>query len=144
MLLWSEEFETGHSLIDTHHRMLIAYINRLEELARNSDPGRVDVELFLRFIEFLETYILAHFSAEENCMRRFKCPVGVENAQAHQAFLVYFQKFKLRLEIEGYRSEVVKELHESCKSWIQQHILRIDVQLKPCLNQISEPEEEPE
>jgi len=30
MLQWSEQFETGHSLIDTQHKMLITYINRLE------------------------------------------------------------------------------------------------------------------
>ncbi len=141
MLLWNEQFETGHPLIDTQHRMLISYINRLEDLARNTSPSREEVELFLRFIEFLETYILTHFREEEDCMNRFKCPVHAENKSAHQAFLEFFQKFKLRLEAEGYRPEVVKELHDACSAWIQQHILRIDVQIKPCLNQASAPEE---
>jgi hemerythrin len=141
MLLWSEQFETGHLLMDTQHRMLISYINRLEELARNTNPSRVEVELFLRFIEFLETYILTHFREEEECMNCFKCPVRVENKMAHRAFLGFFRKFKLRLEVEGYRPEVVEELHEACSAWIQQHILRIDVQLKPCLRQTSAPEE---
>ena len=141
MLLWSEQFETGHSLVDTQHRMLISYINRLEDLAQNTNPSRVEVELFLRFIEFLETYILTHFREEEACMHRFKCPVHVENKQAHRAFLDFFRKFKLRLEAEGYRPEVVQELHDACSAWIQQHILRIDVQLKPCLNQTSAPED---
>ena len=73
-------------------------------------------------------------------MHRFKCPVHAENENAHRAFLEFFRNFKLRLEAEGYRPEVVQELHESCHLWIQQHILRIDVQLKPCLNQIPAPE----
>jgi len=141
MLLWSEQFETGHALVDTQHRMLISYINRLEDLAQNTRPSRVDVELFLRFIEFLETYILTHFREEEECMNRFKCPIRAENRSAHQAFLAFFRKFKLRLETEGYHPAVVKELHDSCSAWIQQHILRIDVQLKPCLNQIPAPDE---
>ena len=134
MLLWNEQFETGHPLIDTQHRMLISYINRLEDLARNTSPSQVEVGLFLRFTEFLETYILTHFREEEDCMNRFKCPVHAENKSAHQAFLEFFRKFKLRLEVEGYRPEVVQELHDSCSAWIQQHILRIDVQLKPCLS----------
>ena len=74
-------------------------------------------------------------------MNRFKCPVRVENAKAHRAFLEFFRKFKLRFEVEGYRPEVVQELHESCSAWIQQHILRIDVQLKPCLNRTAALEE---
>ena len=72
-------------------------------------------------------------------MNRLKCPVRVENKNAHRTFLEFFRKFKLRLEAEGYHPGVMQELHESCSSWIQQHILRIDVQLKPCLNRISEP-----
>jgi hemerythrin len=141
MLLWNEQFETGHLLVDAQHRMLISYINRLEELAQNTNPSRIDADLFLRFIEFLETYILTHFRDEEGCMNRFKCPVRAENKMAHRAFLGFFRKFKRRLEVEGYRPAVMQELHESCSAWIQQHILRIDVQLKPCLNQISAPEQ---
>ena len=141
MLLWTEQFETGHLLVDTQHRMLISYINRLEDLAQNSNPSQVEVELFLRFVEFLETYISTHFRDEEGCMHHFKCPVRVENQLAHRAFLAFFRKFKLRLEVEGYHHEVVQELHDACSAWIQQHILRIDVQLKPCLNQTSAPEE---
>jgi hemerythrin len=142
MLLWSDQFETGQPLLDTQHRMLISYINRLEELAHNAHPSREEIELFLRFIEFLETYILTHFREEELCMNRFKCPVRMENAQAHRAFLEFFQKFKRRLGLEGYRPEVVKELHDSCCSWIQQHILRIDVRLKPCLNESAAEDQE--
>ena len=141
MLQWSEQFETGHPLVDTQHRMLISYINRLEDLAQNTQPSRMEVELFLRFIEFLETYILTHFREEEECMNRFKCPIRAENVLAHRSFLEFFRKFKARLEAEGFRPEVVQELHESCSAWIQQHILRIDVQLKPCLNQAPEPEQ---
>jgi hemerythrin len=141
MLQWNEQFETGNLLVDSQHRMLISYFNRLEELARNPSPSRVEVELFLRFIEFLENYILTHFREEEECMHGYKCPFRAENQMAHRAFLGFFRNFKLRLEAEGYRSELVQELHESCSDWIQQHILRIDVQLKPCLNQM--PDSEP-
>jgi len=64
MLNWNEKFETGHELIDTQHRMLISYINRLEVMAGITNPSAVDIELFSRFIEFLESYILTHFTEE--------------------------------------------------------------------------------
>ena len=141
MLVWTEQFETGHSLLDAQHRMLIAYINRLEELVQSDQPSSVDVELFFRFVDFLESYFLMHFGTEENCMHRFKCPVHEENKQAHAAFLDFFLKFKRQLKTEGCHPDQMRLLHGYCNTWIQKHILRIDVQLAPCLKQPSEPDE---
>ena len=86
----------------------------------------------VRFVEFLEDFCLAHFREEEDCMLRFRCPVHHAAQAAHHEFLNFYQGFKLRFGIEGYSAEVVKELFEACVAWIQRHILRIDVQLKPC------------
>ena len=138
MLQWNEQFETGHLLIDTQHRMLIGYINQLKGLSNSTNPSREEVELFFRFVEFLESYLLTHFREEEECMLRFRCPAHQENKKAHREFLDYFGQFKLQLEIEGYRPEEAKKLHEYCRAWIQRHILRIDVQLKPCQIEVSD------
>jgi hemerythrin len=132
MLEWSEKFETGHSLIDTQHRMLISYINRLEEMSQNRAPSKGDIELFSRFIEFLEDYVVMHFGEEEERMICFRCPAYKDNKRAHTEFLDFFQTFKRQFEVEGYRLEVVRELYEACVAWVQRHILRIDVQLRPC------------
>jgi len=131
MLDWNEQFETGHSVIDSQHRMLISYINRLEELSRSRYPIKDEVELFFRFMDFLENYVITHFTEEENCMLRFRCPAHKENMIAHTEFLDFFRGFKLRLEVEGYSSEAVQQLYAACVAWIVRHILRIDVQLKP-------------
>ena len=136
MLQWSKKFETGQSLIDTQHQRLISYINRLEGLSRNTNPSRQEVEFFVQFIGFLETYIVVHFGQEEECMNSHRCPAHQKNKEAHGKFLKFFREFKHRFETEGYRPAVLAELHEACNSWIQDHILKIDVQLKPCLNRL--------
>ena len=115
--------------------MLISYVNRLEEMSKNSNPSRNEVELFLRFIEFLEDYVMHHFSEEDECMVRFRCPAHKANKIAHTEFLDFLRGFKLRFGDEGYRPEVVNDLFKACIAWIQRHILRIDVQLKPCQTQ---------
>jgi len=140
MLNWNENFATGQALIDTQHRMLIAYVNRLEGLAENTSPSPEEVALFLRFIEFLEDYLVTHFKEEEQCMYRFRCPAHHDNLRAHSEFLDFFRGFKLRFDLEGYRSEVVRELFAACVAWIQRHILRIDVQLRSCQTPVFEPE----
>jgi hemerythrin len=133
MLRWNDQFETGHSLIDTQHKMLISYINRLEGMSCITNPSREEVEFFVQLVNFIETYIEVHFKQEEECMNSYRCPVHRENKAAHEAFLSFFRKFKRHFELDGYRPAVLKELHDSCSSWIQQHILQIDTQLKPCL-----------
>jgi hemerythrin len=140
MLQWNEKFETGHMLIDTQHRVLISYVNRVEDLSQATNPSRDQVELFFRFMEFLETYILTHFQAEEDCMYRFRCPAHFENKKAHTEFLDYFRQFNRQLAIEGYHPDAAKELHNACAVWIQRHILRVDTQLKGCQKRPPEPE----
>ena len=135
MIQWSEKFETGHSLIDSQHRMLIDYINRLEGMSRSSNPSRAEVEFCVQLLGFMETYIAVHFTHEEGCMVSHKCPVSHENKKAHHDFLRFFRQFKARFDAEGCRPEILEQLHQTCGAWIQQHILRIDVQLRPCLNQ---------
>ena len=141
MLDWNEKFETGHSVIDSQHRMLIAYINRLEELSVSSHPSKEEIELFFRFMDFLENYIITHFTEEEGCMLRFRCPAHKDNMIAHTEFVDFFRGFKLRLQIEGYSSEAVRELYAACVAWILRHILRIDIQLRPCQTPFYESEE---
>jgi hemerythrin-like metal-binding protein len=130
MLEWNEQYETGDALIDAQHRMLISYVGRLEALAQTVNPTPEDVHLFVRSIEFLETYALTHFQQEENCMRRARCPAHRDNLQAHSEFLDFLNQFKRQVELEGWRSDLVRELHTSCTAWVVRHILRIDTWLK--------------
>lgn len=130
MIDWNEEVETGHSLIDAQHRMLISYVNRLEGVWQNTNPSREEVELFVRFMEFLEDFILDHFKKEEDCMLRVRCPVHNYAQAAHHEFLTFLRGFKQRFGLKGYRAELVRELFEACVSFIHGHILRTEAQLR--------------
>ena len=134
MLQWNQQFVTGNSKIDSQHRALISQINRLEEMAHNTNPNRQEVEFILNLVDFVENYTKMHFAHEEDCMNRHRCPAHQENKAAHGQFLEFFREFKRRFEAEGCRPTVLKELHDTCSSWIQDHILKIDTRLKPCLD----------
>ena len=131
ILQWTEQFETGDPCIDSQHKMLIDYVNRLEEMTHTTNPDRTEAEFMLNFVDFVETYTIEHFKHEENCMARHKCPVYEQNKTAHAEFLQFFRRFKDRFEIEGCRPDILKELHDTCSAWIQGHILRVDTQIKP-------------
>ncbi len=134
MLEWSEQFETGHALIDAQHKQLISYSNRLGAIAHNSNPNRQEAEFILHFIDFLETYVHEHFQQEEACMESYRCPALQENKLAHREFLVFFGQFKERFMTGGFRPEALTELSDFCGNWIKRHILQIDMRLKPCLH----------
>lgn len=130
MLTWSEDFATGSPLVDTQHRMLIEKINQLELMLAGPPPAQAAVDGLL---DFLGMYVGTHFKFEEQCMERSHCPAHAKNQQAHAAFLDTFAKFKKRYQVEGPKPELLKSLQATAASWIKEHILSVDVQLRGCL-----------
>jgi len=137
MLPWTDKFETGDAIIDSQHKTLIGYINRLEGLSHTTNFERKEAEFIVNLVDFMEIYTVAHFNHEEGCMARHRCPAYQVNKNAHTQFLEFFAHFKRRFAAEGCRPDVLQELHDSCHDWIQKHILHIDIQLKPCLARTS-------
>ncbi|HEU6449690.1 MAG TPA: bacteriohemerythrin [Verrucomicrobiae bacterium] len=133
MIAWTEKFETGDPLIDQQHQTLINHINFLGSFVETQSQDPSDYHLLAGVLDYLESYAIAHFQHEEQCMEKHRCPAHAQNKEAHQLFIHFFQQFKQRYHHEGYRVEILRELHHSMTLWIQSHILRVDIQLKPCL-----------
>jgi hemerythrin len=139
MVIWNEKFETGSSRIDLQHQMLINNINHLEAMLTSTNHTREECEFLVHLAGFLETYAEMHFKFEEQCMDTYRCPAYKQNKEAHQQYRDFFLNFKRRYTAEGFRPEVLKELHEVASAWIENHILRVDTQLKPCLKGAAPP-----
>jgi len=133
MLLWNEKFATGSPVIDEQHRELIRHLNEFEGMLIKTNPTTQDIVVIIEFLDFLEKYVDAHFSYEEDCMERHRCPVHQKNVHAHQQFRELFQKFKRSARKEGFRLPMLTELNQVINVWIQEHILAVDTSLKPCL-----------
>ena len=133
MLLWDEKFATGSPTIDEQHRQLIRYLNQFESLLVQTNPTGKDIAFIVKFLDFLESYVDSHFSYEEKCMESHRCPAHQKNLQAHDNFKAIFQRFKKNIHKEGFRLEMLMELNQTINVWVQDHILRIDTQLKPCM-----------
>ncbi len=133
MIPWSEQFATGSSELDHQHRMLINNINHLEGMLAVSNPTREECEFVIQLVDFLDSYANTHFELEEQCMQRHRCPAHEENKLGHEQFRAFFQTFKKRYKAEGFRREVILSLHQTASRWIEEHILRVDTQLRPCI-----------
>jgi hemerythrin len=128
-LEWNDGMATGVKEVDDAHKILIMWINKLNE-AMKSGNGRQEVQ---KVLDFLGSYAVKHFSHEENCMHQYKCPAGLANKKAHDEFLVYFTKMKKAFETNGATVSSVIELSNALSDWLKNHIMKIDTKLAPCV-----------
>lgn len=133
MILWTKEFETGSGELDRQHRLLIDHINLLEEQLHSTNPTREEVEFAIHLVEYLEAYATVHFQREDESMDRYRCSAHKANQREHERFRGFIHDYKGQCEREGFNVGLLRNLHEAMRSWIQTHILKIDVQLRPCI-----------
>jgi hemerythrin len=133
MVIWNAQFETGSSRLDQQHRTLINNLNHLEDMLMTTNPTRAECEFLIHLVEFLENYADTHFNEEEGCMERYRCPAHQKNKEAHEQFRAFFKRFKVRYQAKGFRREILLELHKTLSQWIEEHILRVDTQLRACI-----------
>jgi hemerythrin len=135
MIVWQKEFETGSELLDRQHQMLIENINLLEELLRNPSPSKGDLVYLANLVDYLESYANVHFKNEEDCMESHNCPAHRHNMQEHENFRHFIRDYKRLCELEGFKLNLLDNLHAEMSNWIKDHILKIDTRLKPCIRQ---------
>lgn len=125
---WSEAFATGIPRIDEQHQMLF----RMSEdyrIALDEGTGERVYSLFLRA---LKLYATSHFSYEEGCMDRCRCPAAQSNKEAHAGFIAFVKRFDERYDAEGFLPADAQSLTEALDRWLADHIGRIDIQLRGC------------
>ena len=137
MLNWSEQYSTGSPTIDDQHRQLFSHLNQLEGLLTRTNPTGKDISTIIELLDFLEQSLDTHFSYEEQCMESYRCPAHQKNKEAHEHFKQMFQRFKTRAKKEGFRFIMLVELNQTINAWIEEHIMRVDTQLKTCITQPS-------
>jgi hemerythrin-like metal-binding protein len=133
MIIWTKDFETGSETLDQQHQLLIDHINLLEMQLHKSNPTSEEVEFAIHLVDYLEAYANIHFQAEEHCMAVYSCPVHHQNQAEHGRFRGFINNYKHLSETQGFRDELLCDLHAAVEQWIQEHILKLDTQLKPCI-----------
>lgn len=132
MLTWKPEFDTGVAEVDHDHKRLVDGLNKLDELIRSGKGS----EAIPAVLAFLERYANEHFSREETCMHRMKCPTAAANIAAHEQFRQAFAKAKEKLQNPGSSALVAHRVHGELVDWITTHIMRIDMGLRRCPKEV--------
>jgi len=127
---WSDDYATGVERIDEDHKMIF---KMADDFRAALDVGRGDV-VYAVLLESLSLYCRGHFGFEERCMEEFRCPVAEKNKKAHGEFIEKLTEFQERYAASGYDHMDARRFVDTVDQWLDQHICRIDVHLKRCLN----------
>jgi len=127
---WTEDLSVGIEEIDEQHRELFSRINGLVEAIKSATCKYRIPEV----IQFLEDYIVTHFSAEERYMMRFDYPDFTFHRTQHGIFMQNFIELKKELEkLEGGKKRGSYELsvttNQVVVDWILDHIAKVDRKL---------------
>lgn len=128
MVVWNSSFETGHTVIDSDHRILINQVNALGEALK---AGTAKDQLAY-MITFLNKYTREHFAREEEIMQEVKCPTTGRNCTAHRALAAKLDGWVARLNAGGPSTSLVLEIYKESSVWLRSHIVGIDSHLKRC------------
>lgn len=119
---WTDELATGVSVIDDQHKQLFARINTLLEACSR---GRGKEELG-RVIQFLEDYVITHFSEEEMRMKQHAYPDYSSHRALHVKFIRNFKDLKEQFMTDGPAVDVVIKTNHIVVDWLTTHIKRVD------------------
>ncbi len=126
-MLWSDRFSTGVPRLDAQHQLLFRMVDDFRLAVEEGRGERVYGE----FLASLELYSRMHFSAEEECMFRFRCPAAAANRVGHEAFRVMVAELRRSQAESGFRLQDADHATRELDHWLIEHIGRIDTQLLP-------------
>ena len=113
---------TGVDEIDRQHREMFSRVGALLEATRE----RRSREEVLRMIEYMGTYALEHFAAEEREMERTAYPSAEGHRLEHRQFAKELEVLRQELATEGPTVLFIIRVGNRVTEWLREHIYRTD------------------
>jgi hemerythrin-like metal-binding protein len=128
LMTWDKKYSVGVKAIDSQHSVLFKLINDLHDAMLKGEAKSMTGTLLKKLADYTQT----HFVEEEKMMEA----ANYAGLAAHQAM-----HRELIKKVEGYsarfeRGEATLNLHlmNFLRDWLTKHILDVDHQYGPCLN----------
>jgi len=123
---WDVKYSTGNDEIDNQHKQIFAYLDELEDHIEHGASEKWVSD----FMVSLGLYTRSHFCFEEVCMRRAKCAIASKNKIQHGKLLATFAATQKKFKADGITDELLQQLRVFLTSWLVNHIMKVDIQLK--------------
>ena len=127
---WKDEYTIGIEPIDEQHKMLFQMVGDFQAVLYEGKGERT----YGLLLGTLDNYARSHFGIEEQCMAQNRCPVADKNKDAHSKLIETLSGFQNRYHANGYDHAEASRLVDTLEQWLANHICRIDMHLKKCVN----------
>jgi len=129
-IIWNEQrMATGIQEVDQQHKELIRHFNEFHE-AMAHGKGQATA---IRLLVFLADYTETHFTCEEGCMTRYKCPAAAANLAAHNSLRQEIARLRGHIKDNKLTIMDLVKVEQTLGAWIQDHICSVDIQLRGCV-----------
>ncbi|MDR1471613.1 MAG: hemerythrin family protein [Synergistaceae bacterium] len=122
---WDSSLETGHEIIDTQHQQMITAVSGIYGACLS---GGGSVEL-INSLDFLNCYIVKHFSEEEKLMVGYGYPGYEYHRRYHESFRVDIRGVTRRLMKGGAADSLALDVLDGLAIWLINHIKEDDSRL---------------
>jgi methyl-accepting chemotaxis protein len=127
LIAWDDSIKIGIDLIDDQHKVLVDYLNELNEsMVRGEGEKAVG-----SIIKKLKDYTSTHFAAEEALFKKFGYPEGEEHARQHAELIS--QVKELDAKHQAGTLALSREVMDLLKGWVVNHINGTDRKYVPFL-----------
>jgi len=114
LMSWTQDLETGITVIDDQHKRIIDFINELDDACRTGNASETN-----HVMEGLLNYTVTHFEFEESLQEK----AGYPFLKAHQRIHELFMKKVAALRERAVKGEdVAPELLKLLQGWLLNHI----------------------
>lgn len=127
LLRWNETFMVGVASVDRQHQGLFDAMNRFYHAVSDNSPAQVRKQ---RLDDLLKLAI-QHFADEERSMEQARYPELQRHKQEHARLLAELGNL-IRRE-DGDEQDLNMEMIIFLKSWLLNHILKVDKQYSECM-----------
>jgi hemerythrin len=127
-LVWSDQFELGIEVIDQQHRMIMDYVNQLDE-ARASGQSHKEIG---KLIKKLVDHTIFHFGFEEDLQEKVGYPYLAPHKRSHALIAKHISEFQARFE-NG--DDVSKEIDGMLANWLFDHLKHDDADYVGAVNE---------
>lgn len=122
---FTQDLETGNTLIDGEHRQLIQAINDLLDACAQG-RGRAEIG---KTAQFLQEYTARHFADEERLQVNCSYPDYPNHKRYHEEFKKVVASLVQALLAEGPTVVLVSKVNSALAGWLLNHIKREDKKL---------------
>ena len=130
---WAPEMSVGLNQLDEDHRYLIKIINDLANNAGRGAASPGQAEVLRQSLRSLLRYAEFHFAREEGVMRACGYETLQGHRDEHRAFTDKMTALSKRFEDdpEAASTEINSDLLDYLKTWLNHHIMTVDMGYKP-------------